>query len=396
MSLLLGTGVATLWRAAAPTAAGARRYARRALLGAAGVLTFAYVLLPASYDYVASHTGRAVVPAPHLGAPHEDVAFTTSDGLELRGWYVPSRNGAAVIAFPGRSGPQPQARMLIRHGYGVLLFDRRGEGESEGDPNSWGWGGDRDLHAAIAFLQDRPDVEPGRIGGIGLSVGGELMIETAAEHGGLAAVASEGAGMRSVRELTVMPAPLIPKLALGPYKAVSTLATAVYTGQAPPPNLRDLVADVRAPLLLMYSPTGQGGEIELNPEFHRRAPGSELWAIDGAGTRRRQPGPARGLRTADRRVLRRRAAQGSSQRSMSRRAIAIRGGSRSDVASGSAGSGLPPQPSMSSSAAAATSVRSNQRTSWISSSCGRASPPVHGASNPSMSEAGNGHGCDAT
>ena len=33
----------------------------------------------------------------------------------------------------------------------------------------------------------------------------------------------------------------------------------------------------------MYSPTGQGGEVELTPEYHRRAPGSELWRIDGAG-----------------------------------------------------------------------------------------------------------------
>ena len=89
-----------------------------------------------------THVGRAVVPPNHLGVPYEDVKFTTGDGLELEGWYIPSRNGAAVIAFPGRNGPQKPARMLARHGYGVLLFDRRGEGESEGEPNSWGWGGD--------------------------------------------------------------------------------------------------------------------------------------------------------------------------------------------------------------------------------------------------------------
>ena len=166
------------------------------------MLTFVFVVLPVGMEYVDTHTARAVVPA---GRPRRrrtrTSRFTTSDGLELHGWYVPSRNGAAVIAFPGRKGPQAPARMLIRHGYGVLLFDRRGEGESDGDPNGWGWGGDRDLQAAIAYLRARPDVDPDRIGGLGLSVGGELMIETAAEHGGLAAVASEGAGMRSVREL---------------------------------------------------------------------------------------------------------------------------------------------------------------------------------------------------
>ena len=124
---------------------------------------------------------RQSVPAPKLGAAHEDVTFTTSDGLELDGWYVPSRNGAAVIAFPGRSDPQAHARMLARHGYGVLLFDRRGEGDSDGDSNLFGWGGDKDIQAAVEFLKARPDVDPGRIGGIGLSVGGELMLQAAAE-----------------------------------------------------------------------------------------------------------------------------------------------------------------------------------------------------------------------
>ena len=138
------------------------------------------VVFPVALGYVTTHIGRAVVPPNHLGVPHEDVKFTTSDGLELEGWYIPSKNGAAVISFPGRSGPQKPARMLARHGYGVLLFDRRGEGESEGEPNSAGWGGGKDIKAAIEYLQRRPDVDPDRIGGIGLSVGGEMMLETAA------------------------------------------------------------------------------------------------------------------------------------------------------------------------------------------------------------------------
>ena len=91
----------------------------------------------------------------------------TSDGLDLAGWYVPSRNGAAVIVFPGRSGTRKQARMLARNGYGVLLYDRRGEGASEGDPNGWGWDFDKDILAGIDFLKDRPDVDPHRIGGLG-------------------------------------------------------------------------------------------------------------------------------------------------------------------------------------------------------------------------------------
>jgi len=197
--LLLITGAVTLWRTRRVEGSLWWRYPRRALIVAGAALIVPLIVM-AGYGYVTTHVGRAVVPADRLGVPHEDVTFTTGDGLELEGWYVPSRNGAAVIAFPGRNGSQKQARMLARHGYGVLLFDRRGEGVSEGEPNSWGWGGYRDVEAAIAYLQRRPDVDPDRIGGIGLSVGGEMLIETAARTDELAAVVSEGAGARSFRE----------------------------------------------------------------------------------------------------------------------------------------------------------------------------------------------------
>ena len=112
---------------------------------------------------------------------------------------MPSRNGAAVV-LPGRTKSQPHARMLIEHGYGVLLYDRRGEGASEGDPNLFGWGAARDVHAAVEFLQGRPEVDPTRIGGLGLSVSGEMLLQAAAESPELAAVVSEGAGTRTLSE----------------------------------------------------------------------------------------------------------------------------------------------------------------------------------------------------
>ena len=89
-----------------------------------------------------------------------------------------------MIVAPGRTGTQRHARMLVRHGYGVLVFDRRGEGASDGDPNAFGWAASRDLAAAQAFLAARPDVDPERIGGLGLSVGGETLLQAAAEDKG--------------------------------------------------------------------------------------------------------------------------------------------------------------------------------------------------------------------
>jgi hypothetical protein len=280
--LLIGLGAVTLWRSRRLDERMPRRYARRALIGAGLVVLVAPLLYGVIYSYGMTHLSRAVVPEAELGVAYEDVKFTTSDGLELEGWYVPSRNGAAVISSPGRAGSQKQARMLARHGYGVLLFDRRGEGASEGDPNALGWGGVEDLRAAIDFLRDRPDVDPDRIGGIGRSVGGELLLETAAETDELKAVVSDGAGIRSVREASLGEGAGVVG-AVGVWSAM-TVSTAVFSNEAPPPNLKDMVGEIAPrPILLIHAGHGQGGE-ELSAEYGEAAgEPSTVWEIPEAG-----------------------------------------------------------------------------------------------------------------
>jgi hypothetical protein len=283
--LLIGLGAVTLWRTRRTEGNRAWRYSRRALLGATGLVAFALILFPIGFGYVMTHTARAVVPENTLGAASEDVSFTTSDGLELKGWYVPSRNGAAVISFPGRAGSQKPARMLARHGYGVLVFDRRGEGESEGDPNAFGWGGDRDIKAAIDFLQGRPDVAPDRIGGIGLSVGGELMLEAAAETDELKAVVSEGAGARAYSdEMDQEMSGGVNRVLNAAGVGVRVGAISVFTNESPPPNLKDVVGRIAPrPVMLIAAPNSNHGE-ELNRGYYAAASEPKtLWEIPESG-----------------------------------------------------------------------------------------------------------------
>ena len=84
------------------------------------------IVAPLATAIIATHRPRADVELARLGRPYEEVTIRTSDGLDLAAWYVPSRNGAAVISYPTRQGQLPQARLLVRHGYGVLLLDARG------------------------------------------------------------------------------------------------------------------------------------------------------------------------------------------------------------------------------------------------------------------------------
>ncbi len=279
--LLIGLGAVTLWRSRRTDDRRWWRYLRRLVLTGGALAAAFLVLFPVSISYVVTHVSRAEVPPADLGAPYEDVEFTTSDGLRLKGWYIASRNGAAVISFPGRAASQKRAKMLARHGYGVLVFDRRGEGESEGDPNLFGWQGERDIHAAVAFLQSRPDVDPDRIGGIGLSVGGEMMIEAAAESTELRAIVTEGASSRSVRDEFANPETDWPAV-VG--NGVATTATALFTSNVPPADLQSLVSKIsHGSVFFVYGEQGQPAERPANNAFYAAARvQKEIWEVPGS------------------------------------------------------------------------------------------------------------------
>ncbi|MGZ5421090.1 MAG: hypothetical protein ACXWXF_02820 [Aeromicrobium sp.] len=97
--LLLLLAAVTLWRSRRVEGNRLWRYARRGLIGAVSLVVLA-LIGPFLMAHAYTHIARAVVPAADLGdADYQQVIFATSDGLELQGWYIPSRNGAAVISF---------------------------------------------------------------------------------------------------------------------------------------------------------------------------------------------------------------------------------------------------------------------------------------------------------
>jgi uncharacterized protein len=276
--VLLGLAAVLIWRSRKP---GRLRWLRRSGITLASIVGAYWLILPVGIAIMATHRPRAEVTPVALGRPYEQVTVTTADGLRLAGWYVRSRNGAAVLSYPTRKGKLPQARMLSRNGYGVLLLDARGYDGSQGEPNVFGWNDAKDIDAAVAWLQRQPDVHSGRIGGIGFSVGGEMMLQAAASNTGLKAAVSDGAGFRSVREeLLYGPRGWFTSL---PEQAVQSAALTVMTGTAPPPSLKDLVPRI-APrhVFFIYAGHGAGGE-EFNPDYYAAAGAPKaLWKIPEA------------------------------------------------------------------------------------------------------------------
>jgi fermentation-respiration switch protein FrsA (DUF1100 family) len=257
-----------------------RRWANRGV-AAVGLLVLGYVFLfPTSLAITQTHKYREAIGDPPSAA-YRPVTFAASDGLELSGWYRPSRNRAAIVIVHGgggdRTGAITHARLLARHGYGVLLYDSRGRGESEGSPNSFGWGWRKDVAGALAFLRAREDVDAARIGGLGLSTGADVLIEVAAEDTSLRAVVADGATNESFadyRNLSGLDA-------AAPFFWTMYTAARVLSGEAPGRPLKELVAEVSpTPLLLVAT----GGSIPQELDYNRiyaaaaREP-TELWEL---------------------------------------------------------------------------------------------------------------------
>jgi fermentation-respiration switch protein FrsA (DUF1100 family) len=131
------------------------------------------------------------------GLVYDDVSVTTPDGLRLVGWYVPSQNGALVIAQHGyksqRAEMLNEAAMLHRHGFGVLLTSLRAHDMSDGELITFGKREMDDLRAWYELATTLPEVDRNRIGLLGNSLGGSLAIEFAARTPGIRAVAANSA-----------------------------------------------------------------------------------------------------------------------------------------------------------------------------------------------------------
>ena len=126
-------------------------------------------------------------PASAIAATHEDVTFNSRDGLVLKGWWfqVDGADRAAVIVHGrGRNRVNSDfmeagiAKLLLVHGYSVLLFDLRGHGESGGTRYTLGIEEPRDILAAIDLAASRAEIDRNRVALIGESLGGGSALMT--------------------------------------------------------------------------------------------------------------------------------------------------------------------------------------------------------------------------
>jgi uncharacterized protein len=227
-----------------------------------------------------------------------EVRMPGENGKDLRGYFAPSRNGAAIVLAHGSNGErsdlQPEAKLLSEAGFGVLAFDFPGHGESEGEVVEWSGKERSALKRAVDWLQTQPGVDPRRLGVFGFSMGGYIALQTASEDPRLRAVAAASSpndplqhldweyrrfgflsrwpALLALRASGMDTESLIPQQVIGRIAPRPVLLVSGGEDQLVPRWMTErLYAAAREPKqLLVVKGAGHGGFVQAEPERYAR------------------------------------------------------------------------------------------------------------------------------
>ncbi len=270
-------------------AVGAKARIRRVLRWAALTLTGLVLLLllgmygstlyfihKAFYHHV---QGCKTVPED-LGLTAETIALTSSDGIPLKGWWVPAKQPrGTVVVLHGMDGLDaacllPHARFLHDAGWSAFLLDMRAHGRSGGNRIGLSIEEPRDVSAAIDWLKDQNLVVGRPVVLLGMSMGGGVAIRTAAAR-------KDVDGVISVSGLAS------PDLMMGSglqlWLARLGVATLYHAWTPAASALHDIGKVGPRPILLAHGDVDQQIPVQHAYLLKEAAgPGAELWIVPGA------------------------------------------------------------------------------------------------------------------
>jgi alpha-beta hydrolase superfamily lysophospholipase len=151
-----------------------RRFLRWATLAAAtGLLLLAGAVRLLAGQLLAP--ANSVVGPPPANFPATSLTLETAEGTPVAAWHLtaPDSSATVLLLHPVRGSRLTmvsRAKLLLRHGFAVLLIDLQAHGETPGEMITLGSRERHDVAAAIAYI--RRENQKHRIGVVGRSLGG--------------------------------------------------------------------------------------------------------------------------------------------------------------------------------------------------------------------------------
>ena len=259
------------------------------IVGLVGVYVWVSYRMAADLT-MAERTELEGTPAD-FGHVYEPVRFMSRRGdVMLDGWYMAGRGGMPVIVLvhgigSNRTGGDMTdlACILSDRGYGVLMFDLRGHGESGDGVMSGGWHERMDVLGAIDYLLGR-GVPSDSIGLLGFSLGAATCALAAAEEPRVRAAVLDCPFARAselIQSEAELRTPLPGWVALLFKPLALLLAGRLYDIDVRAVAPEDAVAKLDYPILVIVTPDDDRVPPEHGVRVHEAAKeGSELWMVE--------------------------------------------------------------------------------------------------------------------
>ena len=264
-----------------------------------GLLSF-IILLPLFNLILGIHPPRPQTNdhPRRYGLDYEPVSFQTSDGLTLRGWFIPAASlsdnqqdkktgDTCATILVGHGYPFDKANIL-RHAlflhsrFHLLLFDFRYFGESDGAYTTAGVKETRDFQAAVEFAKSRRDVDPARIGAMGFSMSASVFILT--RHPDIKAIVADSP-YATLEGVIAGQFFFLPGLTKWPLVALTKFYAGIFPGvkvsDAAP---AEVVNELTHPLLIIHGEADSQIPLEHSRTILANAnpDTTELWIVPGA------------------------------------------------------------------------------------------------------------------
>lgn len=267
---------------------------RRASLGLAVVLALLAVGYLGVGLLVATRLSAPVpesVGAPPAGLAVAEVAFDAADGVPLSAWWVapppgegPKRVAVLVHGWGGNRSDENVMRtapLYAEAGYGVLMLDLRGHGESGGERRTLGYREVRDVRGTLAWLEEA-GFEPGEIFLHGWSMGAATVTRSAPGTGVAAVVEEAG-----YADLPLLLGDQLPENSGLPrvFNVGTFLAASLFLDFDPwavrPHREAARLREEGVPLFVIHSTSDETVPYEHARLFARANPEAETWTLEG-------------------------------------------------------------------------------------------------------------------
>jgi len=170
---------------------------------------------------------NALNPREALGLEYEDVSWKTSDGLNIKGWFIPASSDNAVLIAHGLGANKSNfigtAAFWHHLGFNVLIFDFRGHGDSDGHTVSFGYRERLDIVGGWKYLTQIKKFRADKIVGYGVSFGGAAMIHADNQIHGFhqLIIDSSFASLDTMAQHIIDEEPIVPYFFRQPFKEIA-------------------------------------------------------------------------------------------------------------------------------------------------------------------------------